>query len=86
MRIVPHRNLRHSIPEFQVTVQDSELPVNIQSDFVDDWPFLWHNFSKAGYATLLSEEQPGIFTYKAAGFKKPPTDIYLRPFGAQMVS
>ena len=38
-----------------------------------------------GYVTLLSEEQPGIFTYKATGFLRPPTDVYLRPFGSMMV-
>lgn len=69
----------------QVTVQDSELPVDIQHDVVDDWPFVWHNFSRQGYVTLLSEEQPGIFTYKATGFVRPPTDVYLRPFGSMMV-
>uniref|UniRef100_A0A915BM31 Sulfatase N-terminal domain-containing protein n=1 Tax=Parascaris univalens TaxID=6257 RepID=A0A915BM31_PARUN len=65
----------------KVAVDYKELNENVQTDFVDDWPFIWKNFSRAGYTTLLAEEQPGIFSYKARGFKLAPTDVYLRPFG-----
>lgn len=65
----------------KATVQKSEFPENPQKDFVDNWPFIWKNFSDIGYSTLLAEEQPGIFSYKAPGFKKQPTDVYLRSYG-----
>uniref|UniRef100_A0A183TVX8 DUF229 domain-containing protein n=1 Tax=Toxocara canis TaxID=6265 RepID=A0A183TVX8_TOXCA len=65
----------------KVAVDYKELHENVQTSFVDHWPFIWTNFSKAGYTTLLAEEQPGIFSYKARGFKRAPTDVYLRPYG-----
>ncbi|CAD5218426.1 unnamed protein product [Bursaphelenchus okinawaensis] len=64
----------------KVTVKSSELPLDPQKEFVDKWPFIWKNFSKNGYTTLLAEEQPGIWSYKAMGFKYHPTDVYFRPF------
>lgn len=65
----------------KVTVRTSELPLDSQKEFIDDYPFIWKNFSKNGYVTMLAEEQPGIFSYKAMGFKRAPVDVYLRPFG-----
>ena len=46
-------------------IADQELSGGGQHSFVDDWPLIWKNFSSNGYMTLLSEEQPGIFSYKA---------------------
>ncbi|KAH7725533.1 hypothetical protein AAVH_06983 [Aphelenchoides avenae] len=68
----------------KVTVRQSELDGNPQTEFVDSWPFIWKNFSAAGYTTFLAEEQPGIFSYKGAGFRRPPTDVYLRPYGQML--
>ncbi|CAD5225814.1 unnamed protein product [Bursaphelenchus xylophilus] len=65
----------------RVTVKASELPLDPQKEFVDSWPFIWKNFSQNGYNTLLAEEQPGVWSYKAMGFKYQPTDVYFRPFG-----
>ena len=66
---------------YRATVQKSEFKLDPQHEFVDDWPFVWKNLSKIGYTTMLAEEQPGIFSYKAPGFKKQPTDVYLRSYG-----
>ncbi len=48
----------------------------------DDWPFIWKDFSKAGYKTSLIEDFPTftLFNYEAKGFLRKPTDWYLRPF------
>lgn len=41
---------------------------------------LWHDFQAAGYATIFGEDSrvAGTFTYVRPGFKKRPTDFYLR--------
>ncbi|XP_071446730.1 uncharacterized protein [Hetaerina americana] len=48
----------------------------------DDVPFVWKNFSNAGYVTMFAEDLPeySIFNYLAKGFLKPPTNYYMRPF------
>ncbi|XP_015906419.3 uncharacterized protein [Parasteatoda tepidariorum] len=64
-------------------VYGKELPkVKKPSGTYDSWPFIWKNFSEAGYATLFAEDQPaiGLFTYLRGGLRDPPTDHYLRPF------
>lgn len=38
----------------KVTVRQSELEGNPQTEFVDSWPFIWKNFSAAGYTTFLA--------------------------------
>lgn len=50
--------------------------------FFDDVDFLWKEFAKRGYRTLLAEDAPDIatFNYMRKGFKNPPTDYYFRPF------
>lgn len=65
----------------KVTIHGSELSGHFQHDYVDHYPFVWKNFSDAGYVTGLAEEQPGVLSYKAKGFENAPTDWYLRPFG-----
>ncbi|XP_014666826.1 PREDICTED: uncharacterized protein LOC106808578 [Priapulus caudatus] len=49
---------------------------------IDDVPFIWKNFSAAGYRTLLAEDAPymATFNYLRDGFRMPPVDYYLRPF------
>lgn len=48
----------------------------------DACPFLWQNFSAAGYRTVLGEDACGmsIFNYLKTGFRDQPTDYYLRPY------
>lgn len=52
------------------------------ANFVDIYPFIWNNFSDAGYVTLYGEDAAGIgtFTYRLKGFKKQPTNHYTRTF------
>ncbi|EYB84592.1 hypothetical protein Y032_0314g2249 [Ancylostoma ceylanicum] len=51
------------------------------ANYVDDvYPFIWSNFSSAGYVTLYGEDEfaVGIFTYRLKGFRNQPTDHYLQ--------
>ncbi|CAJ0951118.1 unnamed protein product, partial [Mesorhabditis belari] len=67
---------------------EEELPLTRQqwfskSYYVDDvYPFIWKNFSDAGYVTLYGEDeaQIGTFTFRMKGFKNQPTDHYTRTY------
>ncbi|CDW56410.1 DUF229 domain containing protein [Trichuris trichiura] len=50
------------------------------ASFVDVYPFIWNELKKMGYVTLYAEDKPkvGTFQYRLKGFKKQPTDHYLR--------
>lgn len=47
----------------------------------DRCPFIWHNFRAEGYKTFYAEDGVGMDTFYGSrgGFKKPPTDYFLRP-------
>ena len=49
---------------------------------IDDWPFVFQNFTKRGYVTMFNEDEPtyAAFNYRLHGFQKQPTDHYARPF------
>ncbi|XP_043652612.1 uncharacterized protein LOC122619632 isoform X1 [Drosophila teissieri] len=51
-----------------------------KEDNFDRCRFLWHDFKAAGYATIFGEDSrvAGTFTYVRPGFKRQPTDFYLR--------
>lgn len=48
----------------------------------DNFPFIWKNFSKSGYATFYAEDMPGMaaFTLHTRGFVEQPTDHNMRTF------
>lgn len=48
---------------------------------LDDAPFIWKDFKKAGYVTAYAEDYSRIetFHYLKKGFKEHPVDYYLRP-------
>ena len=48
----------------------------------DSFPFIWKNFSDAGYVTMYAEDMAEIstFNYLTKGFIHPPTDHYMRPY------
>lgn len=66
--------------------QEHELPEARRgypnSAAIDRWNFIFNDFTKRGYKTLFSEDEPiyNAFHYRLHGFKNPPTDKYLRPW------
>ncbi|KAG8287670.1 hypothetical protein J6590_031784 [Homalodisca vitripennis] len=48
----------------------------------DSCRFVWDNFSDAGYKTAFGEDASwmGVFNYLKKGFRKQPTDYYLKVF------
>lgn len=64
-------------------VWSAEVPItDYTKETFDSFPFIWRNFSDAGYVTMLAEDMADIstFNYLTRGFKNPPTDHYLRPY------
>ncbi|XP_063420600.1 uncharacterized protein LOC134705813 [Mytilus trossulus] len=54
---------------------------------MDDYNFIWNNYSAKGYRTFYAEDDPdiGMFDFTGAGFKKKtPGDYYNRPFSVAM--
>ncbi|KAL3269865.1 hypothetical protein HHI36_008922 [Cryptolaemus montrouzieri] len=49
---------------------------------LDSCPMIWYDFRNLGYATAYGEDWGplGTFNYMKAGFTKPPTDYYFRPY------
>ncbi|XP_031550899.1 uncharacterized protein LOC116288272 [Actinia tenebrosa] len=49
---------------------------------VDNWRWIFKEYSKQGYVTMYSEDSPavGAFNYRLMGFRDPPTDHYSRYF------
>ncbi|XP_059157678.1 uncharacterized protein LOC131942032 [Physella acuta] len=47
---------------------------------LDNFPFLWHEFKKAGYLTSWSNGLSGAFNWRMLGFSQQPTDFYTRQF------
>jgi hypothetical protein len=65
-----------------------KLPWNASAVNVsfDRYDFIWYSFSKQGYRTLYSEDAPfgQLFDYQKAGFAKPQSDYFDRPFSVAM--
>uniref|UniRef100_A0A914MNV9 Sulfatase N-terminal domain-containing protein n=1 Tax=Meloidogyne incognita TaxID=6306 RepID=A0A914MNV9_MELIC len=62
---------------------EEELPLTRKryssAHYVDEvYPFVWNNFSDAGYATMYGEDGHsfGTFTYRLKGFRNSPTHHY----------
>ncbi|XP_019620753.1 PREDICTED: uncharacterized protein LOC109467257 [Branchiostoma belcheri] len=60
----------------------SELDADIEQQhfgwYKDNYPWLWGEYKKAGYVTLLAEEMPSVWGYDKGAFRNQPTDHYLR--------
>ncbi|KAK3732586.1 hypothetical protein QZH41_004981 [Actinostola sp. cb2023] len=52
------------------------------SQTIDNWPWIFKDYKKSGYATMYSEDGPTVATFnlRLHGFKNPPTDHFSRYF------
>lgn len=52
------------------------------SEFFDECPWIWKNFSSQNYVTAFGEDSCniGLFNYLKNGFLYQPTDYYIRPY------
>ncbi|XP_066295660.1 uncharacterized protein [Branchiostoma lanceolatum] len=61
---------------------ERELEADIEQQqfgwYKDKYPWLWNEFKKAGYVTLLAEEMPSVWGYEKGAFRNQPTDHYFR--------
>ncbi|KAK6968527.1 hypothetical protein BgiMline_028406 [Biomphalaria glabrata] len=49
---------------------------------VDDFPWIWKDFEKAGYLTSWADSEVYMapFNLRLLGFQNPPTDYFMRPY------
>ncbi|KAG1656245.1 hypothetical protein GQR58_024076 [Nymphon striatum] len=61
--------------------EDDENCESSTPDTFDNCPYIWKEFTKKGFVTHMSEDQPqmGTFTLDRPGFEQKPVDHYLRP-------
>ncbi|XP_029649278.2 uncharacterized protein LOC115222996 [Octopus sinensis] len=61
-----------------------ELPESkkLEREPFDKYDIIWKHYNKSGYVTMFAEDSTSgaIFNHLRYGFKKQPTDHYLRPF------
>jgi hypothetical protein len=72
---IKSQNLKNEIGEYS----------KIDETFHDHLPFLWYEFEKQGYLTMLIEDVTSIasFNYLKNGFRYKPTALYGRPYWIQ---
>ncbi|EDW03808.1 uncharacterized protein LOC6561697 [Drosophila grimshawi] len=71
-------------------LDDQELNISCVAPLAhpsyDSCTFLWKRYKQAGYRTVYAEDVGflGLFNFNRKGFRKPPTDYYLRPMLLEM--
>ncbi|KAH8377653.1 hypothetical protein KR093_006457 [Drosophila rubida] len=71
-------------------LDDQELNISCVAPMAkpgyDACSFIWKRYKHAGYKTIFAEDVAmlGLFNYCRNGFRRPPTDYYLRPIVLEM--
>ncbi|KAL7637228.1 UNVERIFIED_CONTAM: hypothetical protein RMT77_011940 [Armadillidium vulgare] len=84
-----NKNFDNTLPNLVAILTGTDATQEIYKEslkrfdgYFDGLPFIWKNYSDAGYTTLYGEDcsSLGTFSYNKKGFKNPPTDYYFRPY------
>lgn len=68
--------------KIELELPETRKRMGAKADFVDVYPMIWNRYKESGYITGFMEDVPhiGTFTYRLKGFKKQPTDHYMRTY------
>lgn len=72
--------------EDEVAISCLGPPAIFSNSVYDNCSLIWKRYKEAGFKTIYAEDVGALslFNWRHSGFKKPPTDYYLRPILLEM--
>lgn len=72
--------------EDEVALSCLGAPTKLSSSVYDNCSLIWTRYKEAGFKTIYAEDVGALslFNWKHSGFRKSPTDYYLRPLLLEM--
>ncbi|XP_026672078.1 uncharacterized protein LOC108628160 isoform X1 [Ceratina calcarata] len=68
--------------KIELELPDTRKRMGSKANYVNVYPMIWNEYKKKSYITGFMEDvhHIGTFTYRLKGFKKQPTDHYMRTY------